>query len=197
MAIGRSAKATSRRGARTSTVNATPLANGQPSATSEVAVESTLESVLEEEPMSQVIDPGVEPETPASKRKAKAGAIQLSQQTHLAVWDLPAMSSDLEIAGTILDGGIRPIAASHLDLYGTILTNRPVVSSHLKIFEMLPGDRPVFYSDIHMVESEEYPGHRPVMVSDPALLNGSTLPGNRPIASNAIDDAPNLMGFID
>jgi hypothetical protein len=197
MTIGRSAKATSRRGTRTSTVSEAPLANGQPPATSEVVVESTLESISEEESMSQVIDPGVEPETPASKRKAKAGAIQLSQQPGLAVWQLPVMSSDLEIAGTILDGGVRPIAASHLDVYGTILNNRPVMSSHLKIFEMLPGDRPVFYSDIHMVESEELPGHRPVMVSDPALLNASTLPGNRPIASNNIDDAPTLMGFID
>ncbi len=207
MAIGRSAKATSRQDVQAAAASEAPLTTGQLPATSaeelaeevaeEVAVESTLESVSEEESMSVVIDPGVEPEAPDTERKAVTGGLQLSQQPSLAVWNRPVMSSDLEIVGTIQIAGIRPIAASHLDVYGTILTNRPVMASHLKIFEMLPGDRPVFYSDIHMVEGEGLPGSRPVMVSDPALLHASTLPGNRPIASNNIDDAPTLMGFID
>lgn len=191
MATGRSPRTTSRRG--TPSVSAAASTTGQSPATDDASVKLT--PALEEEPMSQ-IEPIAE-STPPAKRKPKAGAIQLSQPTHLAVWDLPVMSSDLEIAGTIQDGGVRPIAASHMDIYGTIGANRPVIASHLKVFEMLPGDRPVFYSDIHMVESEEYPGQRPVMVSDPALLNASTLPGNRPVASNTIDDAPTLMGFID
>jgi hypothetical protein len=196
MVTSRSAKTTSRRGVRASAVSPADT-NGQSPENNEPLITENLDPVSEEKPMSQV-EPVVEPTTPATKRKAKAGAIQLSQQQpSLAVWNRPVMASEIEVAGTIQVAGVRPIAASHLDVYGTILNNRPIMSSPLRLFEMLPGARPVFYSDIHMVEGEGYPGERPVMVSDPALLNASTLPGNRPIASNEIDDAPTLMGFID
>jgi hypothetical protein len=92
--------------------------------------------------------------------------------------------------------GLRPIGASHLDIYGTILNNRPVMASHLQVLEYLPGNRPVFASEIVMRDDMSL-GGRPILVSDPHLLEGSTLPGGRPIASNEIDDSETLMGFID
>ena len=61
--------------------------------------------------------------TPEAEKKAdKKGAIALHKQPSLSVWNRPVMSSDIEIAGTIQDGGIRPIGASHLEIVGTLLT---------------------------------------------------------------------------
>ncbi len=134
--------------------------------------------------------------TPEAEKKAeKKGAIALHKQPSLSVWNRPVMSSDIEIAGTIQDGGIRPIGASHLEIVGTLLTNRPIMASHLRIFEMV-DKRPVFCDEIKMLESEGLYG-RPVMASDPDLMNDNMGFGQRPIASNNVDDAPALMGFID
>ncbi len=128
----------------------------------------------------------------------KDGAIQLHQGS-LMVWNRPVMPSDFEIAETINDGGIRPIAASNMEVYASYLNGRPIMASHLKVAEMLPGDRPVFASDFNAVEGHLLPGDRPIMASDPALLEASMLPGNRPIASNnIIDPEPAaLMGYLD
>ncbi|GAP98798.1 hypothetical protein NIES2104_53540 [Leptolyngbya sp. NIES-2104] len=108
----------------------------------------------------------------------------------------PVMSDDFEVAGTIQSAGIRPIEASHMEVYGTIMNGRPVSSSNLKVAEMLPGNRPIFYSDFHSVEGSETFG-RPVMLSEPGLLAAAQHMGGRPVFSNDIDDAANLMGFID
>ncbi|MCL6435485.1 MAG: hypothetical protein K6T90_14990 [Leptolyngbyaceae cyanobacterium HOT.MB2.61] len=126
----------------------------------------------------------------------KEGAIQL-RQTSLTVWNRPVMPSDVEVVDTITVAGVRPIAASHLQVYASYLNGRPIAASNLKVAELLPGDRPIFESDFHAVEGVVLPGDRPIMVSDPKLLSASLLPGNRPIASNEIDDAATLMGFID
>lgn len=122
------------------------------------------------------------------------GAIRLHNQPSLSVWN-PPDSGEIEIVGTIQDGGIRPIGASHLEIVGTLLTNRPIMASHLRIFEMV-DNRPVFCDDIKMVEGQGFDG-RPVMASDPDLMTDNMVFGQRPIASNKIDDAPAMMGFID
>ncbi|UBF25478.1 hypothetical protein K9N68_28480 [Kovacikia minuta CCNUW1] len=127
--------------------------------------------------------------------RKKQDAIQLHEFS--AFPDASPMSSDIEIAGTYMEAGVRPVAASNLEIYSSYLNGRPVSASHLQIYEMLPGDRPVFMSEIRMVEGMLLPGDRPIMQSDPRLLEGSFLPGNRPIASNEIDDSTTLMGYID
>jgi hypothetical protein len=103
---------------------------------------------------------------------------------------------EMEVS-TFSAAGLRPIGASHMDVYGTILNNRPVMASHLKVLEYLPGNRPIFASEIVILDNLSLPGGRPILASDPLLLQGSSLPGGRPIASNEIDDSETLMGFID
>lgn len=138
----------------------------------------------------EVIDATV---TPANEEEQSA--IQLHNLAVIAA--SPIMPSDIEIVGTILDGGIRPIAASHLDIVGTLLGNRPITSSHLRIAEVMPGNRPIFYDDIKLIDHIEVSGHRPILASDPALMGADMLLGNRPIFTNNTDDAPALMGYID
>jgi hypothetical protein len=147
----------------------------------------------EEKPMSgEVIDVSPKP----VKGRTKKAEIQLHQPVMGSVLNRPVMASDLEIVGMMTVSGDRPVEASHLELFGSFLNGRPIESSHLKIFEML-GDRPVFESAIKMIDDGGRPGGRPIMASSPDLLEASTLPGGRPIASNDIDDATTLMGYID
>jgi hypothetical protein len=40
-------------------------------------------------------------------------------------------------------------------------------------------------------------GERPVTSGNLVISDSYTVMGNRPVASNVIDDAPALMGFID
>lgn len=135
--------------------------------------------------------------TPA-EGKAKGGAIQIHSETpSLSIRNRPVMPSNIDVIGTIQSSGIRPIEASHMAVYGTILNGRPISASNLRVAEMLPGNSPIFYSDFHSVESLELAGHRPVMESEPGLMSAEMLLGNRPIFSNTVDDAPALMGFID
>lgn len=118
------------------------------------------------------------------------------QQTAIVLAGSPVMPSDLEIVGTILDGGIRPIGASHLDIVGTLGAGRPVTSSHLRIAEMM-GNRPIFFDEVKLIDDVDLPGHRPIMVSNPGLMHAEMVLRQRPIYSNAIDDAPSLMGYLD
>ncbi|MBD2021883.1 hypothetical protein H6F43_17010, partial [Leptolyngbya sp. FACHB-36] len=108
----------------------------------------------------------------------------------------PVMPDELEVVETITVAGVRPIAASHLQLFDSFLNGRPISASNLRVQEMLPGNRPIFASDFHSVESLALVGNRPVMASSPELMEGSTLPGGRPIASNDnVDPEPDaLMG---
>ncbi|MGI0487995.1 hypothetical protein ACN4EK_21355 [Pantanalinema rosaneae CENA516] len=123
-------------------------------------------------------------------------SIRLHQPTSM-VWNRPVMPSEVEVVETMTVAGVRPIAASHLELFGSFLNGRPIEASHLTVRGTLPGDRPIFNSPVHLVEGLMLPGDRPIMVSDPQLMQGSMLPGNRPIASNDIDDPASLMGYID
>lgn len=131
--------------------------------------------------------------------QAQQGAIALHQSSYSMVWNRPVMPSDIQVSDTITVAGVRPIAASNLQIADSFLNGRPIAASSLKVWEMLPGDRPVFASEIKMVDGIELPGHRPIMASDPILLQGSMLPGNRPIASNEIVDPEPavLMGYLD
>lgn len=133
----------------------------------------------------------------ADAQSAEA-AIQLHQPVSM-IWNRPVMPSDIEVAGTMTVAGVRPIAASHLELFGSFLNGRPISASSLKVQEMLPGNRPIFASEFRMVEGPMLLGDRPIMVSDPQLLHGSMLPGNRPIAPNdTVDPEPAaLMGYLD
>jgi len=132
------------------------------------------------------------------QENAQEGALQLSQPTAM-VWNRPVMPSDIEVKETLTVAGVRPIAASNLELFGSFLNGRPIFASHLHVCDMLPGNSPIFESEFKMVEGALLPGHRPIMVSHPELLAASMLPGNRPIASNDIEDPEPavLMGYLD
>ena len=148
----------------------------------------------------------VTPEDNAGKSDVGKGGLHLHdqdqydqhQQTAIVLAGSPVMPSDLEIVGTILDGGIRPIGASHLDIVGTLGAGRPVTSSHLRIAEIMPGNRPIFFDEIKLIDDVDLPGHRPVLVSDPGLMGADLVLRQRPIFSNApIDDASSAMGYLD
>jgi hypothetical protein len=125
------------------------------------------------------------------------GAIELHQPTSI-IRNLPAMSSEFEVKGSLTIAGDRPISASGLAIYGSYLNGRPISASNLKIYEMLPGNRPVFESSFKTIGALHH-GERPIMVSDPQLMTATMLLGNRPIASNEIGspESPVLMGYLD
>jgi hypothetical protein len=107
-------------------------------------------------------------------------------------------SSEIEVVEQFSEAGLRPIAASHLPIYGTILNNRPIMASNLKVVDTSPvGNRPIFASDLVVRDDLTLPGGRPVFASDPHLLEATQLPGGRPIASNDLGEAQALMGYID
>lgn len=114
--------------------------------------------------------------------------------------DRPSSSSEMEIFGNFTSSGIRPIAASHFEVYGTILNNRPIMASHLEVLNMaLPGESPIFASDLIVRDDLTLPGGRPIVASDPRLMEADLLMGGRPIASNnlAQDNGEMPMGYID
>lgn len=131
----------------------------------------------------------------------KSGKLELAQKEdngrNESGLSLAGSRGEMEVGGSFSAAGLRPIAASHLDIYGTILNNRPVMASHLHVVEYLPGNRPIFASEIVLCNELSLSGGRPIFASDPRLLQGSVLPGGRPIAPNEIDDGETLMGFID
>jgi hypothetical protein len=143
---------------------------------------------------------------------AKAGKLELAQKPkpvdELAQKPKPADgqaetglalrddSGDIEVAESFTAAGLRPIAASHLDVYGTIMNNRPVMASHLRVVEYA-GNRPIFANDVTFRDDLSLPGGRPIAASDPKLLQASQIMNARPIASNEIDDNRSLMGYID
>lgn len=76
----------------------------------------------------------------------------------------------------------RPVEPSHLDIvrtYSTVGSNRPVTKGTMEISNTLTisGNRPIALSSLQ--------------ISDSHIM------GNRPIASNEIDDAATLMGYLD
>lgn len=184
-------KSRSSRAAKTDTVEATPDNVEQ-----NIKVDNSKTDGKEAMSTDNVVQ--VTPRPAQNDANQKQTAIELHQPTSM-VWNRPVMPSDIEIAETISEAGIRPIAVSHLALAGSFLNGRPIEASSLTVREMLPGDRPVFSSEFKMVEGTMLPGNRPIMASNPDLLEGAMILGNRPIASNEIVDPEPavLMGYLD
>ncbi|MBD2464982.1 hypothetical protein H6G89_28665 [Oscillatoria sp. FACHB-1407] len=154
-------------------------------ATKETTVESTTDS------------PAATEQNMAEQTKTTSNGDAKTEITALSLKPNAEQASS-GVAGMISVSGDRPIAVSNLDVYGTILNNRPIMASHIKVLDVTAvGGRPIFASDLVIREDLSLPGGRPVFASDPHLLEASMLPGGRPIASNEIDDAETLMGFID
>lgn len=95
--------------------------------------------------------------------------------------------------GSYAVAGLRPVASSGLQIYGTIANNRPVLASPLRVVSYA-GNRPIFASEIVVLADLN---GRPITASNPALMQTSNLPGRRPIASNEIDDSDGLLGYLD
>ena len=132
----------------------------------------------------------------SNSKSAQGGALDVATFDG----DRPSSSSEIEIFGNFTSSGIRPIAASHFEVYGTILKNRPIMASHLEVLNMaLPGESPIFASDLIVRDDLTLPGGRPIVASDPRLMNADLLMGGRPIASNnlAQDNGEMPMGYID
>ena len=109
----------------------------------------------------------------------------------------PAMQ--LEAVTMFYSAGERPIGASTMQIFGTILNGRPIEASSLKVFDILPGDRPVFANEVSYL-TVGLPQDRPVLVSPPGMMHAQTLMGGRPIFSNDDVTDPNgemLMGYLD
>jgi hypothetical protein len=75
---------------------------------------------------------------------------------------------------------VRPIQPAAMTVVGTFQS---------------AGVRPIGAG--HLILSGHTHDNRPVAASDPKFAEGSRLLGMRPIASNDIDDAATLMGYLD
>jgi hypothetical protein len=161
---------------------------------------NAVEAVETEETMAEQ-----EKDTSNGDTATKPGKLDLAQKPDAEVNGreesglvLRPEANEIEVAETFTSAGLRPIGASHMEIYGMILNNRPIMASHLQVLDYsIPGHRPIFASDIVMRDDLTLPGGRPIMASDPKLLEASLIMGARPIASNEIDDSEVLMGFID
>jgi len=115
-----------------------------------------------------------------------------------SIWNRPVGPAQIEVAESISSAGVRPIAASHMEVYGTILNDRPIMASSIQVADTpVPGGRPIFASDIIVRDDLTLPGGRPIFASREDLLDAPLLPGGRPIAANEEVETEVLMGFID
>jgi hypothetical protein len=150
---------------------------------------------------SVVTDPVVAKATPAKTNpKATQKPKGASAMTEAETPKTSAIAkADAGVVGMIYSAGERPIGASAMNVFGTILNGRPIEASSVKLFDILPGDRPVFADAITYVAGGA-PGGRPVMVSPAGMLNAGVIMGYRPIFSNDDASDPNgeqLMGYLD
>ncbi|MGB3613081.1 MAG: hypothetical protein WBA10_04745 [Elainellaceae cyanobacterium] len=141
------------------------------------------------------------PETngaPESAKSSNGHAIELKGSRALAGRPI-GHDDNVEIVDTMSFSGIRPIGASHLDIYDTMMGGRPIEANHLAIVhsDTLPGHRPVFANQLSVIDDDTLPEHRPIMSSPGELMEGSSLPNNRPIARNDIFDVEGIMGYLD
>jgi hypothetical protein len=199
MTANSTARANGRSRAKSSSKSSSETTNASPEAiatSAETSVNADSSEASEGETMANDNVVKITARPVQAESDSQDGSIQV-RPSSLTVWNRPVMPSDIEVADTITVAGVRPIAASHLEIYASYLNGRPITASHLQVTEMLPGNRPVFASEFKSVQGALLPGDRPIMASDPHLLEASLLPGNRPIASNEIDDPATLMGFLD
>lgn len=78
--------------------------------------------------------------------------------------------------------GNRPIDASNLQVLGTIFAS---------------GERPIFASTIKVWHTMSASGERPISSSSLQLSGTAMIMENRPIASNHLDDAEDLIDYLD
>jgi|GEM_PF-1967200 len=104
----------------------------------------------------------------------------------------PIISSGVQIVGTFIDGGIRPIGASdsHLVESDYHYGNRPIAANYPEVTSL-----------VHLEEAPLFYG-RPVAANYPDVAHRVNLENaeifyKRPIASNDIDDPITLMGYLD
>lgn len=125
-----------------------------------------------------------------SKSKTSGGLV-VHQPTGLPN-NRPVISSGVQIVGTFIDGGVRPIGASDAHLvesdyhYG----NRPIAANYPEVTSL-----------VHLQEAPLFYG-RPIAANYPDVAHRVDLENaetfyNRPIASNDIDDPITLMGYLD
>ena len=111
--------------------------------------------------------------------------------------DVPAHKDE----GKLAIAGVRPIGSSELQIAGTVKISgiRPIGISTLAIADTvnIMGIRPIGAHTFEIVDTINLSGIRPIGSSTLVIANNYTSFGNRPTASNLIDDAPVLMGFLD
>ena len=92
-------------------------------------------------------------------------------------------------------------AESSLDVRPSYLGNRPVEPSTSKIvetFSAVGGSRPIFASALTVCDTIKASGIRPISASTLVISEQySVMGGSRPVASNELDDASLLMGYLD
>lgn len=127
----------------------------------------------------------------STSKSKNSGGLVVHESTGLPN-NRPIISSGVQIVGTFVDGGIRPIGASDSHLvepdyhYG----NRPIAANYPEVTSLVHlEDAPLFYG-------------RPVAANYPDVARRVNLENaetfyNRPIASNDIDDPITLMGYLD
>ncbi|MEP0930650.1 hypothetical protein NDI52_23165 [Leptolyngbya sp. PL-A3] len=136
--------------------------------------------------------------TEAKETSALAVAKNAEMQPSGSIWNRPVGPGQIEVAESISVAGVRPIAASHMEIFGTILNDRPIQASHIQVADTtIPGGRPIFTSEIVIRDDLTLPGGRPIFASDARLMDAPLLPGGRPIADNELEDGELLMGYID
>jgi hypothetical protein len=149
-------------------------------------------------------NPPAEPKTTTAKKgsnlavAAKSSKTAISSNTFSYLGDRYVAPGDIEVAESFTSAGVRPVAASHLEVFGTILNGRPIEASPLQIMDYGMGQRPIFNTDLVIRDDLTLPGGRPIMASDEALLDAPLLMGGRPIAANDVDpESGTLMGYLD
>ncbi len=142
---------------------------------------------------------------PKATQKTKGASVMTQSETPKAsavvakAADSAKPAMQLEAVTMFYSAGERPIGASTMQVFGTILNGRPIEASSLKVFDILPGDRPVFANEVAYM-TVGLPQDRPVLVSPPGMMHAQTLMGGRPIFSNDDVTDPNgemLMGYLD
>ena len=142
---------------------------------------------------------------PKATQKTKGASVMTQSETPKAsavvakAADSVKPAMQLEAVTMFYSAGERPIGASTMQVFGTILNGRPIEASSLKVFDILPGDRPVFANEVAYM-NVGLPQDRPVLVSPPGMMHAQTLMGGRPIFSNEDVTDPNgemLMGYLD
>ena len=93
----------------------------------------------------------------------------------------------------------KPVAEEPAKEVAAIQLSQPgVTSQRLESFREGGADHPIMASDRQIISTFYMAGERPVVASELVINDYFMAMGNkRPVASNQIDDAPTLMGFLD